>query len=386
MSRTILFLLALVSLTFAYTGDPASGGSGGDDDDFNVMDLIVELNSTCDGNVVTVTLLNGSTVEGAEVDVFDENTLEHLLDDELTGSNGQVFFEGCSRTVRIIASKEDHLPFTKIDKLINCGECGCYEDIDCPSTEECIEDTCQEVECCGIVKDHTCHPYECGDGDLCPECEEGEKCVDHYCRDPCEGDGDCGPEESCSDGSCMPKPECETDSDCKETAECLEIADGLRVCSEITGCCGVVANHTCNLYECGERNESCLQCPEGEYCVDHECEVFDISPAVVDDKILVDIPRGCVGCGIGAIDPMGDEGDYPDNDSHVIIPVLMGGNYIVALKDSAGNVIVKKDVLVTLGEDLEKDFFQTMLESPFFWLAVLMAILIVVVIYMRKRS
>jgi hypothetical protein len=312
--------------------------------------------------------MNGTngTVENATVDVFNEYNLDQILDDELTDENGTVSFEGCGIEVRIIASEPDHKTYTIIRNLIDCRECGCVDDDDCDETELCVDLECVPVECCGVVEEHQCIPYECGDGPLCNECSGNESCVENVCRTPYTSDGECGGGEGCSDGACMPLPQCEEDADCKDSAQCIEITEGLKVCAEIGGCCGIIANHSCIAYECGT-GENCMSCANGSFCIEHECILLDISPEVVENAIVVQVPDECPDCGIGAISPDGETSNHtPDSEGIVRIPVRSSGLYVVALMASDGSLYVKKDVPANVLDEGSKDFFRAMLESPWF--------------------
>lgn len=386
MSRIALFLILLAALAYANAG--GDGGPSDDNDDEPQLKLLASLDISCEGNTVTVVDQGADPVQGAEVDVFDEDTLEHLLDDVPTDSSGQVGFEGCGRSVRIYATKDYYTPYTLIRGLVDCDECGCDDDSNCADNETCDESECTPIDCCGIVANHTCYPYECGDGPLCPDCPENTTCIGTICMDDCVDDTDCAGDESCSGGVCKPRPGCESDSDCKDVERCVEYAEGMRICMAITGCCGLVANHTCNLYECGE-GESCLQCPKGEYCYKNECVKFGIDPRLEGVEIVVDVPAGCEDCTISAIDPEGEVSPYaPDAEGEVRIPLDRSGRYLVALLDKGGALVDRKELDVLLREEppAQKDFFRSLIESPFFWLVLLIALVAAAVFYMRGRK
>jgi hypothetical protein len=378
MSKTILFLVLLTGTLFAFIG----GGTTDNDDD-NVGDLVAELSSDCEINVVTVNDSKGDPVGNASVDVFNEFNLNQILDDELTDENGTVFFDGCGQEVRIIATKNDYKTYTFIRNLIDCRECGCIENSDCPGTAECVDGTCEEIECCGVVKNHTCIPDECGSGERCGSCPEDGVCVDRVCLDKCSKDGDCTHGENCKDGACVPKPQCEDNDDCKDNEQCVEISEGLMVCSAIGGCCGIIANHSCTAYECGT-GENCMSCSNRSFCIEHECVELDISPKVINDTIEIAMPPACPDCIISAIAPDGNASNHTtDSMGLVRIPVRMSGIYVVALMSDDGRLFVKKDVIVSIFAEPEKDFFRMILESPWFWLLVLVLLIATVIIYRR---
>lgn len=378
MNKTILFLVLLVGTLFAFVGD----GSGDNDDD-NMGDLVAKLTSDCNISIVTVTDGSDEPVPNASVDVFNEFNLNQILDDELTGANGTVSFTGCGQEVRIIATKDNYKTYTFIRNLVSCDECGCSLDSDCPGTAECVNKTCEEIECCGVVKNHTCIPDECGSGERCGSCPEDGVCVERVCLDRCESDSDCDHGEDCKNGACKPRPQCGDDQDCKDNEQCIEIADELKVCAAIGGCCGIIGNHSCVAFECGT-GENCMSCSNRSFCIDHECVEFDISPKVKNETIEVALPVNCPDCHISAIAPDGNMSNHSADSSGLVrIPVRMSGIYVVALMSQDGRLFVKKDVIVSIFAEPEKDFFRMILESPWFWLLVLVLLVATVIIYRR---
>ncbi len=278
MSRIILFMAMLSCLAFALVAPV------GDDDDDKARRLMIEFNTSCDGNIVAVFNQDGEPVEGAEVDVFDEQTLFFLLEDEPTDSNGRVTFEGCSKKVRIIATKEvpHHTPYNIIRDLIECERCvpsePCETDNDCPGIvgiAQCVENECEPTPC---ETDEECPEYF-GIAGLA-------QCVDEGCEPtPCETDADC-PVYSvtgmiiCEEDQCVPKP-CDTNDDCPVGARCVDESCAPSECEEDTDCpyperC---IDRECEPNEC-EEDEDCvpyatagivLQCIDNE-CTPPECE------------------------------------------------------------------------------------------------------------------
>jgi phosphoglycerol transferase MdoB-like AlkP superfamily enzyme len=53
------------------------------------------------------------------------------------------------------------------------------------------------------------------------------------------------------------------------------------------------------------------------------------------------------------------------------------------LMSDDGRLFVKKDVLVSIFAEPDKDFFRMILESPWFWLLVLVLLIATVIIYRR---
>jgi hypothetical protein len=356
MARYILLLILLIGTVAAFSGARA----GGDDKDSDYRALTIEFNSSCEENLIVVKDQEGDPVNQAEVDVFDYDTVESILNNEATNESGMVTFEGCGKTVKIIATKSipSHLPYTIIRDLISCGECGCETNEDCLVNETCVQNECVPVECeCGEVKNHLCFEYECCSND---DCEVGQKCLSNECEDEpeCSSDSDCGGSQFCSNG------------------ECEDLAG--------PGC-GIAANHTWLQWECDRK----CPCPADEYCIEHECLKFEIDPKLEDDEIVVDVPEKCRGCGIDVVDPEGDKSSYPpDADGEVRIPAEKSGQYLVALSQNR-TVFDKEDVDVQLpdgSQDDQKDFLQTILDDLLLWIAILVAIAVIALLYMIGRQ
>jgi hypothetical protein len=181
----------------------------GDDDDSTSKDrLSVDLDSSCDGNVVTVTS-KGDPLSSAKVTVSE--TLGGPIASGNTDSDGEFEFAGCGMDVTIYANKGGYLPDTEMTSLVSCASCEeepevepepepevgpepepepqpesgpeCVVDGDCASTHYCTAGgDCMPVTGCGDVVDHALVPYDCGDEDSCPECKSGYTCVDHVCK------------------------------------------------------------------------------------------------------------------------------------------------------------------------------------------------------------
>ena len=153
----------------------------------------------------------------------------------------------------------------------------------CPDDRDCSQTECGPDPVCGM----TCGG--CKQGQVCQEgqcrcvwdtaCPVGMGCEDHECV--------CDPYDSCKGVDCGPSPYCpEIDcGGCEADEQCVD-----------TFC--VPAAQDCGAQECGfdpEFGEPCGLCPEGETCVDGQCQSFPIWP---DSGEMIEIPGGLtlMGC------------------------------------------------------------------------------------------
>lgn len=192
-----------------------------DDNDKPRMDkLSVDVESSCDENLVTVTDGDGPVNNAkVSVQVVDNGP----LDSGYTDSNGEFDFQGCDMKVSVYVNKDGYFPTTVEEGLVSCSSCEeggeepppeepptapppeepqpetppptapqreCTTDADCAVTHYCTAAfECMPVTGCGLVEDHALVPYECGDGPDCPSCKEGYTCVDNKCvQDEIEGE------------------------------------------------------------------------------------------------------------------------------------------------------------------------------------------------------
>ena len=182
-------------LAFGYACDGTYGyGYGGEtcpgDDDDKTPDrpMDVEVESTCEGNTVTVTS-NDDPVMGVHVTVQDVDNGPIASDD--TDANGEIGFGGCGMTVTVYASKTGFQTVHSYDSpnpvdLVSCEQCGEEPPPQCPG--ECgTEPGCEpcpptEPQC----------PGECGTEPGCGPCPEGAVCEANICNTyelECEEDG-----------------------------------------------------------------------------------------------------------------------------------------------------------------------------------------------------
>ena len=251
MSFKIFVVLAMVlvmsSLSIA-AAPPGYGyqppGGGGDQD----LPLDIELDSSCDENVVTIYRKNTpQTISGAHVTVVDitdptDPTPPTIFSGDTDG-NGQISFRGCGKRVRIYVTKAGYTPEQKDFDLIDCGQC-CGDGV-CDAELGENEQTCPED--CG---EPAAEPEENGEEEEgAPEGEEGE-------GGPPEGEG----------------MRCTVNEDCEGTEYCdipsTETVYG--TCEPVAGVCGYAEDHAWVGYECGPET-GCPACGTGYTCEDHEC-------------------------------------------------------------------------------------------------------------------
>jgi len=276
--------------------------------------LSVDLNLSCENNVVTVTS-GGDPVLGAHVAVIDIAGGPIFSGD--TDADGKVTFQGCGMDVMVYASKSGYLP-DSVDTALAACDCGseCSADTDCSSDMKCSDGSCVAVPCpCGEVATHACNAYRCCSSS---ECSQGQVCENHACAvvtptdtgNHCTQDNDCGPTEKCI------------------------VATG--ACSEITGC-GSVTNHVLTPYECGSE-ANCPSCPSGESCRDHSCvsTVTQGPTGTVGGTVTVQIPdeteAPCKLCTIVITAPDGSTTTVQtDENGNVQLPLAMAGAYKLTL-------------------------------------------------------
>lgn len=226
---------------------------GEDNDKKGMSSMSVSLETSCDGNVVTVSE-GDDAVPGARVAIMQEGWGTIALGE--SDSGGGFSFSGCGMDVDIHVTKSDYYPEDLSGSLISCGQCEeeCASDGDCPETSQCSADQCVPVECgCGVVQNHICSEYEC-------------------CSDT-----DCTAGEICENNECQPseEPGCISDENCANTQYC-DVSSGN--CMDVQpGDCGEIKDHSFVPYgyECGPE-PGCPPCPADEVCAEHECVASEI--------------------------------------------------------------------------------------------------------------
>lgn len=260
-----LALLVLVTLlTFAFAPPPST--TGNNEDSHNIKKaLILNLDSNCDGNILTITSKSSAEVpvEGVKVVVWVIGG--GPIYTGYTDENGQVFFDGCGLSIEIDAHK-DKSDYGAVNnfkaELIDCAQCEreCFTNADCPSDKTC-DDTgnCITIECeCGEVKNQVCVKYDCcSDAD----CSNNQVCKSFECVEP--------------EAEEVP-PECSTDEECAYDEYCLGTE-----CEPVTGDCGYAQDHMWVASECGPLGDNCPECEEG-----YTCEPFNATGGLVYSCVL----------------------------------------------------------------------------------------------------
>jgi hypothetical protein len=329
--RLIALLIALtlaVGIAFPYLP------SGPGDDDDETAHMIVTLNSTCDGNLVSVVDKDGLPIPNVHLSVKKTADATPVAYGD-TDAQGRFTFEGCGAKVDIKATNPDYEMNVTVVTLIACEECaGCISDDDCPDNQYCNAGECLPVPCdCGVVTAHQCNPYECcSDSD----CGENQQCENHTCV---------GIPQEPETGSCS------KDGDCPDLEFCYFAAVGASKghCIPVEGC-GSVSNHTLALYQCGNAT-GCPSCSLGFTCINNECVPDDIDcppSATAGIEITCNATSGggpCRQCDYVVTDPTGaDKGGRTDENGRIRLPLGIKGSYNVSL---VKNGTVVKTVAIT---------------------------------------
>ncbi len=303
----------LAGLAFPYL----PSGPGDDDDYENTM--IIQVDVSCEGAVVTVLDGNGVPLEGAHISVKDTSDAT-LIDTGDTDAQGVYAFMACGRRVDIKATLDDFPSSLTTVELAPCGSCPeCAADADCPDAEYCENGQCVPVQCgCGVVKNHACVEYECCQDSDCPA---GDVCESHVCVEK-------PPQES---------PGCTEDSDCADDEFCMLSAVAQRGRCEAVSGCGYAVNHTLVPYACGNAPD-CPICPEGYACILNECVQGNVSctgtafaGAQIDCNATSD-GKPCVGCDYVVTGPDGkNTSGTTGDDGTFALPLGKPGEYRVSL-------------------------------------------------------
>ncbi len=256
---------------------------GGDDDDGpSNKKFEVEVDSSCDENLVLVE--DGSDpVNGAKVTVQDVSN--GPIASGNTDSNGEFTFSGCDMKVSVYVNKKGYSPKTVTETLVSCASCEEDEEPE-PTPEPEPEPT--------------------------PEPE---------------------PETGTPEG-----PECTVDADCASSHYCTTGGD----CMPVSGC-GDVVNHTLVPYECGD-DESCPECQDGYTCVDNLCKLNEVEgeDGFVGDNKTIKVTLGgepCKNCDVEITGPDGKKyTGKTDENGQFVLPLSLEGSYKVALMDENGDV------------------------------------------------
>jgi hypothetical protein len=367
----IIALTLVVGIAFPYLPT----GPGDDDDTSRFM--FVTVNSTCDGNLVSVVDKDGAPIPDVHLSVkktADATPVAYGNTDAL----GNFSFVGCGAKVDVKATNPDYMMNVTVVTLIACEECaGCISDDDCLGNQYCNAGECLPVPCdCGIVSAHQCNPYEC-------------------CSD-----SDCGQNQQCENHTCVGIPQepevgsCSEDGDCPDPEFCYFAAAGASKgrCIPVEGC-GSVSNHTLAVYQCGNAT-GCPSCSLGYTCISNVCVPDDIEcppSAAAGIEITCNTTSGggpCRQCDYMVTDPTGaDKGGRTDENGRIRLPLGIKGSYNVSLVKN-GTVI--KTVAVTAfpaaGGKEDRSTVQFIEPALLAGLLVLILLLAGAILYFLKRK
>ena len=262
------------------------------------------------------------------------------------------------------------------------GEPECQSDLDCPATEQCMNEECVPVPCdCGVVEEHQCVEYQCCSSADCPA---GFSCVSNECVPPEETPEEPEPEQ------CSPPGCCTSDSQCGASQMCSMPAGSAKgSCQDITAC-GQIADHkVVELWECDGPN--CPACPAGQQCVDHECVAPDLScpsSGVVGSQTSC-LATDCESCPYKVELPNGQTiTGVTDPSGNIKLPLNLEGTYkVTLLKDGQPLKTVQIQSLPqSPPEEEEKPTAAGGLEQAVLWLLLIVALGIVAFVYWRSRQ
>ncbi|MBU0527356.1 right-handed parallel beta-helix repeat-containing protein [Candidatus Micrarchaeota archaeon] len=343
-----------------------NGGSGGDS-------MSVSFSTSCEENIVKVS--SGGALAGAEVKVFDKNTLSDVASGS-TNSSGEFGFMGCGTDVKIIVTKSGYSTETVYKSLVACSGCAleCLVDEDCAANEKCHTNMCISIDCsCGTIVDHSCNAYSC--------------CQDSHCE----------ANQACVNNECVDQYECTSDEDCESTESC-EIEEGTEggSCEEITGECGEAKDHAWVSYECGSE-ENCPDCSSGYYCDVHVCKsdrnLNGPDSGYVGENVSITATEAggaCIDCEVQIKFPDGKTiTGRTDSKGNMQLPLSIEGPHeVTLLKDGNALVTIKIDALTRSIEPVEEPETSVLddVGALFFWMVILAVIVFAFVIYRRGKT
>ncbi len=367
------------------TGTPPNGDNVTDDDSATFIiykrpdgdgepskkDLDVDVELSCDGNLVTVTS-KGEPLKDARVAVIQVDLETDWIGGTVTigytDSEGKYEFESCGMEVKIHVSKPNYYSEDVYTVLVDCEECegpSCTENTDCPTEQYCDDGECVPVSCiCGVVVGHECAEYQCCSDDDCPE---GGSCIDNSCQF-----------------------ECYSDEDCIDTDYCkIEEAAAGGECEPVTGECGYAQDHAWIQYGCGDE-PGCPECTEG-LCIDHQCieGTVDCPPGIVEDEsdcTATENGGPCADCEYRITDPAGKTiVGNTDEDGKFNFQFESEGNYTVYLLMN-GEVIATATVESFARPALELHPQAGVVNFDLLWLLLLLLLIAALILYYWKHS
>ncbi len=268
--------------------------------------LNVSLVPGCNGFTVNVTI-DGVPVQDAFVSVEGAAPGASAY----TGANGLAFFSGCGMDVEAVAVKSGAVGTA--NGSLQCACPGCSSDSGCPGGEACRNSTCIPAEC---TSDGQCAEWQ--------QCDKTPGAATGFCKNQTSR-----PEG----GSGLPLSSCTSDEQCLSGQSC-----GSGGCSNVTGKCGYVANHTWVAYACGP-DDGCPACPPGSSCSGHQCvpELNIIAPSTgfVGEAVAVRVMEGAGSCGNCTLNwslPSGLAGSgNTDANGMMMLPLYEKGLYTITI-------------------------------------------------------
>lgn len=274
-----------------------------------------------------------------------------------TDSNGEIKFDGCGQTLQAHASKSDYSPDSTTFTEVDCGTCTtiptntyeCTSNNDCSATEQCSDNQCVPVPCdCGFVSAHQCISYQCCSDSMCGT---NEICTEHVCVQEEE-------------------PECTVDSDCPDDSTCINGS-----CKPLVGC-GEISNHTFTPYQCGAE-QGCPVCSVGN-CINHICFVGDVvcESGKVGEQKTCEFTQSqdiCPLCDYQLTDPTGKiTTGKTGQDGTLNVPLTTAGVYKVALlKD--GQVIKVTNLVATPKSPIDDPVKSVLTDlTKFIWIPIVL--------------
>jgi parallel beta-helix repeat protein len=337
----------------------SSPAEGADNDGESDRPLSVEMETSCEGNTITVTS-GQENAGGARV------VINGLLEG-FTDSDGEFGFPGCGETLLVYVNKNGYLPAQETFTLVNCSSCQgeCDTDSQCPDSMQCLEGECEEVPCpCGSVTNHACASYECCDD---YDCEGGQSCLGHSCTE-------------------IPLDECADDNDCASSQYCES-----GECSDVSGECGYADNHSWVSYQCGDA-AGCPGCDAGFACEGNVCVEYNISgpeSGTVGARANITANKKdgpCSGCDLQITSPSGKKSTGKTGpDGSFELGLLEIGDYRVALVKDGETIAGIKVASLGVEREFEEGKPEEMEICP---LPIIILVLVVLAIaaYMALRK
>jgi hypothetical protein len=165
------------------------------------------------------------------------------------------------------------------------------------------------------------------------------------------------------------------------------------LCSNVTGECGYVANHSWVSYACGPE-PGCPTCPAGNICIGHGCtqpaSITIAGKNLVGENMTLTVtyPSGpCSACALQFVSPSGArQNGTTDAGGKFTLALNEKGTYNVTLvREGRAVSIVALVPSSPQGTSLATLLYTTIVGSPA-WLFVLLLMLVGLALYLRRRG